>query len=173
MKMDMLGYDEMKSPTSSQETVLFRGLLDLSHSWGVSRQNVRRKIKRWMDKQHFVLWRGPCSTHRQARESISGHKLATRAQLLSFERIQSRVIIGLLTGRNTLRRQLYVMWLSNNPTCRKCGTEEGTSVHILCECQVLASLRHSYLDSFFLDPEVIRKLSIGIIWNFGKGTGLL
>jgi hypothetical protein len=40
---------------------------------------------------------------------------------------------------NTLRRHLYVMGLSNGTTCRKCGTEEETSVHILCECQALAS----------------------------------
>ena len=33
-----------------------------------------------------------------------------------------------------------------------CGTEEETSVHVLCECEALASLRHTYLGSFFLDP---------------------
>jgi len=65
------------------------------------------------------------------------------------------------------------MGLSYNPTCRKCGTEEETSVHILCECEALASLGHTYLGSFFLDPEDITKLNIGAIWNFGKGTGLL
>jgi hypothetical protein len=65
------------------------------------------------------------------------------------------------------------MGLRNKPTCRKCGTEEETSVHILCEYETLASLRHTYLGSFFLDPEDIRKLSIGTIWNFANGTGLL
>jgi hypothetical protein len=65
------------------------------------------------------------------------------------------------------------MGLSNNPTCRKCGTEEETSVHILCECETLASLMYTYLGSFFLDSEDIRKLGIGAIWNFAKGTGLL
>jgi hypothetical protein len=56
---------------------------------------------------------------------------------------------------------------------RKCGTEEETSAHVLCECEALASLRHSYLGSFFLDAEDIRKLSTGAIWNCAKGTGLL
>jgi len=51
---------------------------------GVSRQNIRRKMKCWMEKQHLILWRGPCSTQRQAREMISGPDLATRARLLSF-----------------------------------------------------------------------------------------
>jgi hypothetical protein len=70
------------------------------------------------------------------------------------------LLIVLLTGHNTLGRHLYIMGLTNNPTCRKCGTEEETSVHILCECEALASLRHAHLGSFFLDPEDIRKLSV-------------
>jgi len=65
------------------------------------------------------------------------------------------------------------MGLSNNPVCKKCGTEEETSVYVLCACEALASLRHSYLGSFFLDPEDIRTLNIGAIWKFAKGTGLL
>jgi len=91
----------------------------------------------------------------------------------SFNRTQSRVVTGLLTGHNTLRRHLYRMELSNNHTCRKCGTEEENSVHILCECEALTSLRRTYLCSFFLGPEDIRKLGMGGIWNFAKGTGLL
>jgi hypothetical protein len=67
----------------------------------------------------------------------------------------------------TLRRHLYVMGLSANNTCSKCDTEGETSVHILCECEALASLRHTHLGSFCLDPEGIRILSIGVIWNFG------
>ena len=126
-----------------------------------------------MENQHSVLWLDPCSIERQAGELISGPDLATRARLLSFNKTQFRVVIGVLTGHNTLRRHLYIMGLSNNPTCRKCGTEEETSVHILCECEALASLRHSYLGSFFLEAQDIRKLSIGAIRNFGKGTGLL
>jgi len=65
------------------------------------------------------------------------------------------------------------MGLCNNPTCRKCGTEEETSVHILCECEALASPRHTYLGSFFLDPKGIRVLGMVNIWNFAKGTGFL
>jgi len=76
---------------------------------GVSRQNIRRKMKCWMDKQHLALWRGPCSTQRQAKELMSGPNLATRARLLSFNRTQARVVIGLLTGHSTLRRHLHIM----------------------------------------------------------------
>ena len=63
--------------------------------------------------------------------------------------------------------------LSYNPTRRKCGRGEETSVHILCECEVLASLIHTHLGSFLLDPKNIRKLIVETIWNFAKGTELL
>ena len=65
------------------------------------------------------------------------------------------------------------MGLGNNSTCMKCGTEEESSVHILYECEDLASLRHNYLGSFFLNPEDIKKQVVGTIWSFGKSTGLL
>jgi ribonuclease HI len=32
---------------------------------GHSREAIRRKMKRWMEKQHLVLWGGPCSTQRR------------------------------------------------------------------------------------------------------------
>jgi hypothetical protein len=33
----------------------------------------------------------------------------------------------------------------------------------VCVCEALASPRHSYLGSFFLDPEDIRKLNTGVL----------
>ena len=61
---------------------------------GVSRQNIRRKLNCWMGKQHLALWRGPCNTQRQAQELISGPDLATGARLLSFNRTETKVVIG-------------------------------------------------------------------------------
>jgi hypothetical protein len=65
------------------------------------------------------------------------------------------------------------MGKGNDPMYRKWGTEEETSVHILCECEALASFRYPYLGSFFLDPDNIKKLGVGAIWHFGNATGLL
>ena len=86
--------------------------------------------------------------------------------------VQSRVVTGLLTGRNTLRRHLYLLGLLDSPLCWKCGVREETSAHILCECEALTSLIHAYLGSFFLEPEDIRSLGLGAIWNYNKVTGL-
>jgi hypothetical protein len=43
----------------------------------------------------------------------------------------------------------------------------------MLKSEALVPLRHSYLGSFFLDPEDIRVLGVGVIWNFAEGTGLL
>jgi hypothetical protein len=53
------------------------------------------------------------------------------------------------------------MWLTNSPLCRRCGVDDETSAHILCEYEVLASLIHVYLGSFFVDPEDIKSLKSG------------
>jgi hypothetical protein len=65
------------------------------------------------------------------------------------------------------------MGLSYSPICRKRGTQEEASIHVFCECEALASLRHPYLGSFFLDPGDINSLYLGAIWNFSQETGLL
>ena len=106
------------------------------------------------------LWCGPGSIQRQAQKLILGPSPTTNTRLLSCNRTQSRVVTGLLTGHNTLRRHLYLMGLINNPTCRKCGTEERASVHILCACEALASIRHVYVGSISLDFEDIKSLSL-------------
>ena len=64
-------------------------------------------------------------------------------------------VTGLFTGHNTLRRHLYLMGLIASPLCGRCAAEEDISVHILCECEALASLKHSYSGSFFLNPDVV------------------
>jgi hypothetical protein len=72
----------------------------------------------------------------------------------------------------TLRRSLHLIGLSDSPLCGRCGAEDETLAHILCECEALASLRHVYLGSFFLEPEDIKSVNLGAIWNFSKATRL-
>jgi hypothetical protein len=88
-------------------------------------------------------------TQRQARELISGPSWGAKTKVMSFNSTQSRAVIGLLTGHNTLRRHLYLLGLQDSPLCTKCGVMEETSAHILCECEAMASFRHAYLSSFF------------------------
>jgi len=124
-----------------------------------------------MDYQHSVMWRGLSSTQKQVRKLISGPSSIAKTRLLSMNRTRSRIVTGLLTGHNTLRRHLHLMGLIYSPLWR-CEEEEETSPLILCECEALASFRHTYLGSLFLDPEDIKSISLAATWNFSKGAGL-
>jgi hypothetical protein len=106
------------------------------------------------------------------RELISGPCLGAKARFLSFNRTQSRAVTGLLTGHNTLRRHFHLLGLLDSPLCGRCGVKEETSAHILCECEALASFRHAYLGSFFLEPEDIKSISLGPSVTLAKVTGL-
>ena len=89
---------------------------------------------------------------------------------------QSMITNMQTTCKNTFQymtmRHLQPIGLSDSPLCRRCQAKDETSAHILCECEALALLRHAYLDSFFLEPEDIKSISLGAIWNFSKATGL-
>jgi len=148
------------------------GFLGPEPALGVCRQSIERRLSHWLINQDWARWWGLDGTQRQARELISGPNLAAKAKFLSLNRAQSRVITGLVTGHNTLRRHLHLLGLLDSPLCRRRGVKEETLAHILCECGALASLRHVYLGSFFLEPEDIKSISLGAIWNFGKVTGL-
>ena len=66
----------------------------------------------------------------------------------------------MLTGHNTLRRHLYLMGLTDSPSCKKCGEQEETSAHVLCECEALASLRNAYSHAPHNDVSVKDRLHI-------------
>ena len=129
------------------------------------------KLNRWLVNQHWARWRSLGDTQRQVQELISGPSLGAKTKVMSFNRTQSRAVIGLLTSHNTLRQHLYLLGLQDSPLCRKCGVTEETLAHILCECGALASLRHAYLGSFFLEPKDIQSISLGAIWSFSKASG--
>ena len=48
----------------------------------VSRQNIRRKIQRWIDSQHVAMWWGLIGTQRQAQKLISGPSATAKVRLL-------------------------------------------------------------------------------------------
>ena len=105
--------------------------------------------------------------------SVSGNVVSSSGPLLSCMSVHLYVqCMILLTGHNSLRRHLHVTGLSDSPLCRRCGAEDETSSHILCECEAFASLRHAYLYSF-LESEDIKIISLGAVWNFSKVTGHL
>jgi hypothetical protein len=139
---------------------------------GVSGRDLQKRLGRWFVNQHGAQWRVLVDTQKQAREFILGPSLGTRAKFMTLSRIQSGVVIGLLTGHNTLMRHLYILRLSNSPLCWWCEVGEETSAHVLRECEALASRRHAYMGSFTLEPGDIKNLNLGAIWNCSNAAGL-
>jgi len=64
------------------------------------------------------------------------------------------------------------MGLAESPLCKRCGAEDETSAHILCECEALASRRRVCLGSF-LESEGLKIVILGANWNFSKVKGSL
>jgi hypothetical protein len=137
----------------------------------VGPENIRRKIKCWIDNQHMVMWWGLISSQRQAQKMILGPGPTAKTRILSFNRTQSRVITCLFTGRNTLRRHHYLMGLTNSYAG---GLEQRNKPHPTF-CVSVKLWLHSDMRiwaPFFLDSEDVKSLSLGAIWNFNIGTGL-
>jgi len=92
-------------------------------------------------------------------------------RLLSSNRGRFVLVTVFLTGHNSLRRLLHSWGLMGSLLCgSQGGEEEETPVHVLCECEALATLRHTHLGSLFVDSVDIG--SPGVMWNVMKGTGL-
>jgi hypothetical protein len=94
-------------------------------------------------------------------------------RILSFNRIQSRAFVGLLTEHNTLRRNLYIMGLIGRPFLRDVGQKRKPQ---LTFCVSVKPWQHSDIPiwvPFSMDPEDVRSLTLRAIWNFIQGTRLL
>jgi hypothetical protein len=55
---------------------------------------------------------------------------------------------------------LYIMGPIDSSLCGSCRAEKETSVHVLCECEAVTTLRHAYLGAFVLDPEDVVGLTL-------------
>ena len=55
------------------------GFLGPEPALGASRQDIRKRISRWLANQYWVRWRGLGDTQRQARGLISGPCLGSKA----------------------------------------------------------------------------------------------
>ncbi len=58
-----------------------------------------------------------------------------------LDRKRCRMLVGLLTGHINPQCMLHKMRRAKAPSCRRCGAEKETSVHILCECPLLEKVR--------------------------------
>jgi hypothetical protein len=89
----------------------------------------------WLFSKHMT------SIKRQAAEFMSCPNLAANNGR------QSRMITGLLNGHEVPSRRLFLKRLIESALCNRSEAEEGTSAHVLCNYELLATVRYTYLRS--------------------------
>jgi hypothetical protein len=107
------------------------GFLGPEPALGVSKGDIQNKLNCWLGNQLWARRRSLGNNQRQAWELIFGPSLGAKSKVTSFNRTQSRAVIGLLTGHNTPTRHLYLFGLQDSPVCGKCGVMEKTSAHYI------------------------------------------
>lgn len=65
--------------------------------------------------------------------------------LLSIGWVDSRILVGLLTGRCLLAAHAVKIGLVEDKTCRKCKYHEKTMERIICECPAFSRQRIALL----------------------------
>jgi hypothetical protein len=101
------------------------------------------------------------------------YPLHSRAdELLAMNNLRLRAAVGLLTGHTTLTAHLYNLGHTERQECRLCGYDKEDSVHIVCDCLVLACKRHRIWGSMFLRPEDLEKERVGSLLSLVANSGL-
>jgi hypothetical protein len=87
-------------------------------------------------------------------------------EFLAMSKLRLRAAVG-LTGHASLKEHLYKLGHTERQECRLCGYEKQDSVHIVCDCPVLACKRYRNLGCMFLKPEDLENVSL--VANTGLG----
>jgi len=72
-----------------------------------------------------------------------------------------------------LRKHPHTLGKISEPDCRKCGMEEETAHHIVCECPAIKSIRVRLYEKPLLLPEEVMEEPLLKMVRFASETGLL
>ena len=89
-----------------------------------------------------------------------------------MSKLRLRTAVGLLHGHTSLRAHLHILGHTEGQECRLCGYDKEDSVHIVCECPVLACKRYRIWCCMFLKPEDLEKVKVDSILSLVANTGL-
>jgi hypothetical protein len=128
-------------------------------------------IKKQLEQRHRDRCTA-CTGYRQSKV-LMRYPLPSRAsELLAMNRSRLRIAVGLLTGHTSLRAHLYKLRHTEGQECRLCGCEKGDSVHIVCDCPVLACRRYRILGCVFLKPGDLKNVRVSSLLSLVANTGL-
>jgi hypothetical protein len=101
------------------------------------------------------------------------YSLPSRAsELLAMNKLRLRAAVGLLTGHTSLRAHLHKLGHTERQECRLCGHDKENSVHIVCDCPVLACKRCRIRGCVFLKHEDLENVRVSSVLSLVANTGL-
>ena len=119
--------------------------LDPEPALGIHKCLPREAIKNWTELQHFNRWTQiPDCKHVKLLVFI-GRPCKKRADdVLKLNRHQLKLVVAILTGQAPVRGHLRTIGLfDGDPSCRFCGMETETVLHLVCRCKALSRQRYN------------------------------
>jgi hypothetical protein len=63
--------------------------------------------------------------------------------------------------------------LTAYPMCERCLEDDESSIHILCDCEAVASTRFRHLRQYFMEPSDYYDAPIDKVLHFIRSVGLI
>jgi hypothetical protein len=104
---------------------------------GISAKAARGTIWGWANREH-KYWQ---SIHgqRQAKGFLRRCSAKKAGELLKFSRNQLRIMTGLLIAHCHVKGHVFTLGLVSSPECYRFEQASETALHVLCDCQALAT----------------------------------
>jgi hypothetical protein len=124
-----------------------------------------------LEQRHRARWT-TCTGYRQSKVLMRYPLPSKDNELLAMNKLRLRAAVGLLAGHTSLRAHLYKLGHSERRECRLCGHDKEDSVHIVCDCPVLACKRYRIWGCVFLKPEDLENVRVSSLLSLVANTGL-
>jgi ribonuclease HI len=98
---------------------------------------IKSKVKAWISKQTEMHWR--LASGMNVSKTLIGDTPSKYAKFrLGLDRKHARLMV---TGHGATKHMWYKIGVVRSGSCRYCGEEEETSIHIICQCPAIARTR--------------------------------
>lgn len=139
---------------------------------GVSKQTCRQEIRDWLERKQTEQWRSAWALN-HSKKFIKAPSKKTAKEVLLYEKRTLKTIVEMITGHCRLMKHLHTLGIKPEPDCRKCGMEEETAFHVLCECPAVMAARTKLYGKPLLLAEEVMEEPLWKIARFIGNTGLL
>jgi len=129
--------------------------------------NIKCKISQWSVQEQNRQWHNIKSCH-QTKQFMQVVNIRLRQYAVRLSRKDLRLLVGLLTGHNTLNRHLTLLRRTDDPLCPLCGEEEDTSLHLSGNCCAIAEKLCEFFGRYFLGPGGLRQEHWSTLLRFVK-----